>query len=57
MTATWSLEKQAKKVMKKDNQQLVKPYITLNGGLDGVDFKDRDCRRMSYKQMNKRTGL
>ena len=47
----------AKRAMEKANQQLVTPYVTLKGDLDGIDFRDHDCRRTSDKQTNNRTGL
>lgn len=43
----------AERGMEKANQQLVTPYITLKGGLLGIDFKDHGSLTVDFGAMNR----
>lgn len=43
----------AERAMEKANQQLVTPYITLKGGLLGIDFRDHGSLTVDVRVINR----
>lgn len=50
----WKNRVMAERAMEKANQQLVTPYITLRGGLLGIDFRDHGWLTVDVWVINRR---